>query len=119
MKNKNRILIALSLMLLIPAVTGCGTMSAGTTTLNGMSNRTISAKLIKGETTKNEVYNWLGKPATVTYLSNGEEKVVYQYAYEKVSPTIVLGFNLHNEHARTLTLIFRNNVLQNYSYNIE
>ena len=53
MKNKNRILIALSLMLLIPAVTGCGTMSAGTTTLNGMSNRTISAKFMKGERTKN------------------------------------------------------------------
>lgn len=69
---------AIPLIMFSVTLSGCAAKT-GHQFLDKMSNQDISDKLIKGQTTKDQVKNLFGDPSDVDLLPDGKENWVYSY----------------------------------------
>ncbi len=91
-------------------LTSCASKS-GHQFLGKMSNQEISNRLIKGQTTKEEVKIMFGDPSDVDLLPDGKENWVYSYVRSadklvNYVPYANLVYNGTNDNIKKLKLLF-------------
>lgn len=72
-------------------------------------------ELIKGQSTKAEIFQKLGQPAKIEKLPGGEEKYIYHYYYEEYTH----WWTLPKLYKQNLEVYVKDNIFQNYIYTRE
>ncbi len=95
--------------------------SVGNENLRKETVETVSTKLTKGKTTKNDVTRFFGSPDTVNFSDSGNEIWKYQHVrsqakVENFIPVIDILAGGQDLHKKELALFFNNRgVLENYT----
>lgn len=103
----NYLIIALLGSLLL---SGCASKT-GNQFLEKMSKEEIDAKLVKGQTTKEEVVKLFGEPVAVTLSSDNTETYTYTFSHGKWKainyvPYANLAYSGTNNKVKTLAVLF-------------
>lgn len=80
----------ISMLTLSMALAGCA--SSGNNSIANESQVSIQSKLIKGQTTKQQVQEYFGGPASVSFNSDGAEVWSYILANTKMKGTTFIPF---------------------------
>ncbi len=92
------------------------TISCGPTIVEGNKIDTKKMReLIKGQSSKAEVFQKLGQPAKVEKLPGDVEKFVYHYYYEEYTH----WWTLPRMYKQNLEVIVKEDIFQNYFYTLE
>lgn len=97
-------------LLALFVITGCA-VKTGHQFLEKMSNEDISSKLVKGQTSKNQVKELFGDPSDVDVLPDGKENWVYSYVRSSSKginfvPYANLVYSGTNDNTRKLKILF-------------
>lgn len=92
------------------------TISCGPTIIEGNKIDTKKMReLIKGQSSKAEVFQKLGQPAKIERLPGGEEKYTYHYYFEEYSH----WWSLPRMYRQHLEVYVKDEIFQNYIYTRE
>lgn len=110
MKTKKRHVI-IAVLMLSAVLSGCAT--SGDKVLKKTSEQQISASLIKGQSTKQEVRNLFGDPSEIDLLPDGKEHWKYSYTNSKPKvanfvPIFSYFYGGTDDNTKTLKLLFDN-----------
>ncbi|MFH1857858.1 MAG: hypothetical protein ABH845_03015 [Candidatus Omnitrophota bacterium] len=102
---------SLMVVILLGFTFGCGPMLVEGNKIDTAKMR----ELIKGQSTKAEVFQKLGQPAKVEKLPSGEEKFSYNYYYEEYTH----WWTLPRIYKQDLEVYVKGDIFQNYIYTRE
>ncbi len=117
--NRKHLITAASLML-TTAVAGCS--SAGNDRIAHQTSQTVSAHLVRGQTTEAQVRALYGDPMKISFTSGGNQ--IWEYEFTKMHATasdFIPFENLFRSDARghrnSLVIYFnKQNIVENYAF---
>ncbi|PAF46587.1 hypothetical protein BKH41_08770 [Helicobacter sp. 12S02232-10] len=99
---------------------GCAVTESGNMVLKEKTKEEVQKTIVKGKTTKDQIFKIYGEPTLKDLLSNGGEKWFYQYVTTSDNPENHIPiFNLFNNsidgEEKDLVILFNNKgIVQNY-----
>ncbi len=109
----------LASFVIISALAAC--TSSGNESIRAESNETISSKIKKGSTTKNQVKAALGDPSTISFTDSGNEQWTYKHDIAKPKPINFVPYasliaSGADVESKTLVIFFNKaGIVQNYT----
>lgn len=95
---------------------GCANVGYSSLAFAQKSKEDILKSITKNKTTKKEINNIYGNPDHINYIGNNEEQWTYVTIRAEYIP--IFNFGAKNSLVRQLVILFKNNVVEDYTYNV-